>query len=157
VGRFPDGRLVSICWTGDVCADGPATGILLHKSLNYISIANIILCKFLKRPQEMRPARSKSELTKMRKIVLEPSINISLKWISTKKTPVLLFKIKKSHSGQQKHNLLPTFAKDWIYNPLKNRIAFFYNPNWALPHQTSTNIVHRNKSKIWINQHKSHN
>ena len=110
--RLPNGRLVSVCWTGDVCADGPATGIFFHKSLNYISIANIILCKFLKRPQEMRPARSNSESTKMRKIVLEPSINISLKWISTKKTPVLLFKINKLHSELQKHNLFPTFAKD---------------------------------------------
>ena len=46
---FPEGGLVGVGGAGDVGADGPATGILLHKSLNYISTPNIILCKFKKR------------------------------------------------------------------------------------------------------------
>lgn len=37
VGWLPEGRLVGVGRRGDVGADGPATGILLHMSLNYIS------------------------------------------------------------------------------------------------------------------------
>jgi hypothetical protein len=46
---FPNSGFVGVGGAGDVGTDGPATGILLHKSLNYISTPNIILCKFKKR------------------------------------------------------------------------------------------------------------
>ena len=57
--RFANDGFVGIGGTDDVSADGPATSIFLHKSLNYISIANIILCKIFKRTQEMRQPRCK--------------------------------------------------------------------------------------------------
>lgn len=56
VWRFAGERLVSVGGAGergggvcDVGADGPAAGILLHLSLNYISVDNYYLCKFKKR------------------------------------------------------------------------------------------------------------
>jgi hypothetical protein len=63
VRRFPDGGLISIGGTGDVGADGPATCIFLHKSLNYISIDRpIILCKFKNRLTETQPWLKSSPL-----------------------------------------------------------------------------------------------
>jgi hypothetical protein len=75
VGRFADGGLVSVGGTGDVGADGPATGILLHKSLNYISNDNIILCKFKKRHLEILPPLPNLGPPRMRKVASGPSIN----------------------------------------------------------------------------------
>ena len=86
---FFECRLEGVSIRGDVGPDAFAAGVFLHKSLNYISYPNLIICKFKNQLNQLPQPPSSNKTSKPPETASEPLINISssrvLKHSSSKK------------------------------------------------------------------------